>query len=158
MIRRNLDKKKILAQQLYLQGNPQNQIAEALEVSPVTISNWAKKGKWNEAKQNQHISTADIATRTLIQANRILKTLEDLELTDNATLDIANKTMQNLNNLIVSLNKISKEPTAVMVVDVFDSYDKYLEKRAEYDPEVDKEFIIKERKFQNLYILEHYSK
>lgn len=59
------------AYKLYLQGVPQNTIAEVLDVTPQTIGNWSKKYNW-EAKRmeaNNFKETSAEKIRGLIQHN-----------------------------------------------------------------------------------------
>ena len=66
----SIDRKEF-AENLFMQGMPQNSIAEKVGVSANTIGKWAKDGCWGEKRAAQTLTRKEVV-------NNVLRSLNDL--------------------------------------------------------------------------------
>ena len=70
--------KQILAQTLYLSGkHTQKAIAELTGVTEKTIGKWAVEGKWEEMRQLQTVTKAELLKEAYSQLSKINKKIKD---------------------------------------------------------------------------------
>lgn len=71
MTKAETEKKKGLARSLYMSGMEQNEIAEKVDVSRVTVSKWCAQGGWKEARAAKSVTRPELV-------NKLLQTIDTL--------------------------------------------------------------------------------
>jgi transposase len=91
-----------LARILYIQGYSQKDIAERLEVSEVSVSNWKKKGCWDNLKTNllnsRHERLGELYNE-LAEFNRMVKDKEGYKICDSKEADARRKLIADISEL-----------------------------------------------------------
>lgn len=99
MSKKNIEE---LARILYLQGYVQKDIAERLEVSEVSVSNWKKKGCWDNLKTNllnsRHERLGELYNE-LAEFNRMVKEKDGYKICDSKEADARRKLIADISEL-----------------------------------------------------------
>lgn len=99
MSKKNIEE---LARILYLQGYVQKDIAERLEVSEVSVSNWKKKGAWDTLKTNllnsRHERLGELYNE-LAEFNRMVKEKDGYKICDSKEADARRKLIADISEL-----------------------------------------------------------
>ena len=132
------EKKKSLARSLYLSGMEQNEIAEKVEVSRVTISRWVNNEGWKEARAAKNISRPELV-------NKLLLTIDGM---------IENVNKSNDPTLVGSLETLDKKANVIDAIEVFMAFNRWIQDQASYDPEITPELIKAINKYQNKFLME----
>ena len=143
------EKRKSLARALYLSGMEQQEIAEKVEVSRVTISKWAQAGGWKEARAAKSITRPELV-------NKLLLTIDTLITQVNASDDpslIAGLGDQ-LAKLSAVIENLDRKANVVDAIEVFMAFSTWIEYRSSIDPELTPELIRAINRYQDLYITE----
>ncbi|MDP2723195.1 MAG: terminase [Bacteroidales bacterium] len=134
------ENKKELAYLLYLQGITQKEILERVGIgSSRTLTSWIQKGGWKEKVAAKTITRTELINRTLMKINELLAGDGEIE---------ADK----LSKLAALVEKLDKQDSPVVIMDVLIAFGQWMQSRASIDPEVSLEFIKKINKYQDLYI------
>ena len=143
----SIDRKEF-AENLFMQGMPQNSIAEKVGVSANTIGKWAKDGCWGEKRAAQTLTRKE-------DVNNVLRSLNDLAIKLGAA-DLAQVggLADQIAKLTSTISKLDKETSVVDFIECFMAFGRWLEYQAETDPEITAEFRKLVNKYQNKYILE----
>lgn len=143
------EKKKALARSLYLAGMEQNEIAEKVEVSRVTISKWCNTEGWKEARAAKNITRPELVNKLLLTIDKLITEVNESE---DPTLiaGLGDK----LSKLSAVIEKLDKKANVVDAIEVFMAFSKWLEYRATIDPTVTPELIKTINKFQDMYLTE----
>ena len=128
MTKAELENKKQLGRSLYLSGMDQQEIAERLGVSRVTISNWCSREGWKEARAAS-VNQSDDPT--------LIGSLAD-----------------KLSKLSAVVEKLDKKANVVDAVEVFMAFNKWLQYNSEFDPEITPDLIKAINKYQNKFLME----
>lgn len=152
MKKSELENKKSLGRSLYLSGMEQQEIAERLGVSRVTISNWAAKEGWKEARAAKNITRPELVNKLLLSIDQLISTVNQ---SDNPALigSLADK----LSKLSSVVEKLDKKANVVDAIEVFMAFNKWLQFNAQYDPEITPELIKAINKYQNQFLMEKMS-
>ena len=144
----NIERKEF-AETLYMQGVPQNAIAEKVGTSANTINRWVKEGSWAEKRAAQSLTRKEVVNNVLRSVNKLAEKLGEVE-------DISSDSgiADQLSKLSATINKLDKEASVVDFVECFMAFGRWLEYQAETDPEITAEFRKMVNKYQNKYILE----
>ena len=147
--REQSEKKKSLARSLYLGGMEQNEIAEKVDVSRVTISKWCASGGWKEARAAKSVTRPELV-------NKLLLTIDTLITQVNGSGDPAliAGLGDKLANLSAVIEKLDKKANVVDTIEVFMAFSKWLEDRSQTDPAVTPELMKVINKYQDMYITE----
>lgn len=140
--------KKEFAEALFMQGMPQNSIAEKVGVSANTIGKWAKDGCWGEKRAAMTITRKSLQNELLSAIKDKIDELRDLDISKSG------KVVDQLVKLSATIERLDKEASAVDFIECFIAFGKWLEYQAETDPEITAEFRRMVNKYQNKYILE----
>lgn len=140
--------KKEFAEALFMQGMPQNSIAEKVGVSANTIGKWAKDGCWGEKRAAMTITRKSLQNELLSAIKDKIDELRDLDISKSG------KVVDQLVKLSATIERLDKEASAVDFIECFITFGKWLEYQAETDPEITAEFRKMVNKYQNKYILE----
>lgn len=149
MTKAELENKKQLGRTLYMSGMDQQEIAERLVVSRVTISNWCTKEGWKEARAAKNITRPELVNKLLLTIDQLI---ESVNKSDDPTLigSLADK----LSKLSAVVEKLDKKANVVDAIEVFMAFNKWLQYNAEFDPEITPELIKAINKYQNQFLME----
>lgn len=143
------EKRKSLARALYLSGMEQQEIAEKVEVSRVTISKWAQAGGWKEARAAKSITRPELVNKLLLTIDTLIT---QVNASDDPTLiaGLGDK----LAKLSAVIEKLDRKANVVDAIEVFMAFSKWIEYRSSIDPELTPELIRAINRYQDLYITE----
>jgi len=143
------EKKKSLARSLYLSGMEQNEIAEKVEVSRITISRWGKNEGWKEARAAKNISRPELVNKLLLTIDGMI---ENVNKSNDPTLvgSLADK----LSKLSSTIEKLDKKANVIDAIEVFMAFNRWIQDQASYDPEITPELIKAINKYQNKFLME----
>lgn len=149
MTKAETEKKKSLARSLYLAGMEQNEIAEKVEVSRVTISKWCNAGGWKEARAAKNVTRPELVNKLLLTIDKLITEVNESE--DPSLIAGLGDKLAKLSSVI---EKLDKKANVVDAIEVFMAFSKWLEYRATIDPSVTPELIKTINKFQDMYLTE----
>lgn len=149
MTKSELENKKQLGRALYLSGMEQQEIAERLGVSRVTISNWSNKEGWKEARAAKNITRPELVNKLLLTIDQLITSVNQ---SDDPTLigSLADK----LSKLSAVVEKLDRKANVVDAVEVFMAFNKWLQYNSEFDPEITPELMKAINKYQNQFLME----
>ena len=149
MTKAELENKKQLGRSLYMSGMEQQEIAERLGVSRVTISNWCTKEGWKEARAAKNITRPELVNKLLLTIDQLI---ENVNKSNDPTLigSLADK----LSKLSAVVEKLDKKANVVDAIEVFMAFNKWLQYNAEFDPEITPELMKTINKYQNQFLME----
>lgn len=149
MTKAETEKKKSLARSLYLAGMEQNEIAEKVEVSRVTISKWCNAGGWKEARAAKNVTRPELVNKLLLTIDKLITEVNESE--DPSLIAGLGDKLAKLSSVI---EKLDKKANVVDAIEVFMAFSKWLEYRSTIDPTVTPELIKTINKFQDMYLTE----
>lgn len=149
MTKKDIERKKSLARSLYLAGMEQQEIAEKVEVSRVTISKWCTSEGWKEARAAKSITRQELV-------NKLLVTIDTLITQVNVSGDptLAAGLGDKLAKISSVIERLDKKANVVDAIEVFMAFSKWLEFRSQTDPTVTPELMRIINKYQDMYITE----
>lgn len=149
MTKAETENKKQLGRSLYLSGMEQQEIAERLGVSRVTISNWCTKEGWKEARAAKNITRPELVNKLLLTIDQLITSVNQSE---DPTLigSLADK----LSKLSAVVEKLDKKANVVDAIEVFMAFNRWIQDQASYDPEITPELIKTINKYQNKFLME----
>ena len=108
MTKAELENKKQLGRSLYMSGMEQQEIAERLGVSRVTISSWCTKEGWKEARAAKSITRPELVNKLLLTIDQLI---ENVNKSNDPTLigSLADK----LSKLSAVVEKLDKKANVV---------------------------------------------
>ncbi len=149
MTKAETEKKKSLARSLYLAGMEQNEIAEKVDVSRVTISKWCNAEGWKEARAAKNVTRPELVNKLLLTIDKLITEVNESE--DPSLMAGLGDKLAKLSSVI---EKLDKKANVVDAIEVFMAFSKWLEYRATIDPTVTPELIKTINKFQDMYLTE----
>lgn len=149
MTKAETEKKKSLARSLYLAGMEQNEIADKVEVSRVTISKWCNAGGWKEARAAKNVTRPELVNKLLLTIDKLITEVNESE-APSLIAGLGDK----LAKLSSVIEKLDKKANVVDAIEVFMAFSKWLEYRSTIDPTVTPELIKTINKFQDMYLTE----
>lgn len=149
MTKAETEKKKSLSRSLYLAGMEQNEIAEKVEVSRVTISKWCNAEGWKEARAAKNVTRPELVNKLLLTIDKLITEVNESE--DPSLIAGLGDKLAKLSSVI---EKLDKKANVVDAIEVFMAFSKWLEYRATIDPSVTPELIKTINKFQDMYLTE----
>lgn len=151
--KKELESKKELARMYYMNGETQKVIAQKVEVSEQTISNWVDKEGWAARRAGVNITRPELVNKSLIALNRILDQVYESD-----DLDMMSSLPDKLAKFASAIEKLDKKANIVSTIDVFMAFSKWIHYRASFDPDVTPELLRAINKYQDIYINEHLGK
>ena len=127
----------------------QNEIAEKVEVSRVTISKWCNADGWKEARAAKNVTRPELVNKLLLTIDKLITEVNESE--DPSLLAGLGDKLAKLSSVI---EKLDKKANVVDAIEVFMAFSKWLEYRATIDPSVTPELIKTINKFQDMYLTE----
>lgn len=149
MTKAETEKKKSLARSLYMAGMEQQEIADKVEVSRVTVSKWAGAEGWKEARAAKNVTRPELVNKLLLTIDTLITQVN--ESNDPALIAGLGDKLAKLSSVI---EKLDKKANVVDAIEVFMAFSKWIECRSSIDPEVTPELIKAINKYQDLYITE----
>ena len=149
MTKSEIENKKQLGRALYLSGMDQQEIAERLGVSRVTISNWCTKEGWKEARAAKNITRPELVNKLLLTIDQLITSVNQSNNPD-MIAGLADK----FSKLSAVVEKLDKKANVVDAVEVFMAFNKWLQYNSEFDPEITPELIKAINKYQNQFLME----
>ena len=140
MTKKEIEKNRELARLYYMSGEAQNVIAERIGVSSNTISRWVTTLGWDTQRAAKKI------TRTEVAAKMLRKLSE--------RLDSEDWTPDELAKAASAIEKLDKKNNVVTIIEVFASYNNWLNSRMRLDPELTPELVQVMTKYQDLFVAE----
>lgn len=155
MTKAELERKKDLARTLYISsGLEQIEIANKLGVSRVTISKWCNANGWKEARAAKTVSRPEIIRKLLFAANTLLD-----KVNASGNLELIDSLGDKLSKLTAAIDKLDKsQANVVAAIEVFMAFSKWLEFRAQTDPDISPELIKAINKYQDKFLIESMNK
>lgn len=147
MTKAETEKKKSLARTLYMAGLGQNEIADKVDVSRVTVSKWCNTEGWKEARAAKNVTRPELVNKLLLTIDTLITQVNDSK--DPALVAGLGDKLAKLSAVI---EKLDKKSNVVDVIEVFMAFSKWIEFRSTVDPEVTPELIKAINKYQDLYI------
>ena len=147
MTKAETEKKKSLARKLYMAGLGQNEIADKVDVSRVTVSKWCNTEGWKEARAAKNVTRPELVNKLLLTIDTLITQVNDSK--DPALVAGLGDKLAKLSAVI---EKLDKKANVVDVIEVFMAFSKWIEFRSTVDPEVTPELIKAINKYQDLYI------
>ena len=149
MKKAEVENKKSLARSLYMAVMEQQEIAEKVGVSRVTVSKWCTAEGWKEARAAKSISRPELV-------NKLLVAIDNLIAQVNASGDpeaigtLADK----LAKLSATIEKLDKKANVIDAIEVFMAFNRWIQDQASYDPQITPELIKAINKYQNKFLME----
>jgi len=149
MKKKESDKLKSLARNLFINGAPMVEIADKLNVSRATISRWKEAESWQEARAAKNITRPELVNKLLLSIDNLIQQCQEKE--DPLLLgSLADK----LYKFASAIEKLDKKANVVDTIEVFMAFSRWMEYRAQTDPEITPELLKTFNKYQDLYIAE----
>ena len=147
MTKAETEKKKSLARTLYMAGLGQNEIADKVDVSRVTVSKWCNTEGWKEARAAKNVTRPELVNKLLLTIDTLITQVNDSK-DPTLVAGLGDK----LAKLSAVIEKLDKKANVVDAIEVFMTFSKWIEFRSTVDPEVTPELIKAINKYQDLYI------
>lgn len=149
MTKADTERKKSLARSLYLAGMEQQEIAEKVDVSRVTVSKWCNAEGWKEARAAKSVTRPELVNKLLLTIDTLITQVNDSN--DPELMAGLGDKLAKLSSVI---EKLDKKANVVDAIEVFMAFSKWLEYRSQTDPSVTPELMRTINKFQDMYITE----
>ena len=130
-------------------GMEQNEMAEKVGVSRVTLSKWATAGGWKEARAAKNVTRPELVNKLLLTIDTLITQVNESN-DPNLIAGLGDK----LAKLSAVIEKLDKKANVVDTIEVFMAFSKWIEYRSSIDPEVTPELIKAINKYQDMYITE----
>lgn len=143
---------KEFAELLYMQGTPQNVIAEKVGVSKNTIGAWVAAGCWAEKKVAQTLTRKQVVNNVLRSINNVAEKIGKAD--DTALLGCSS---DQLAKMAATIKTLDKDVSVVDYMECFMVFGRWLEQRSEFDPEVTAELRKTVNDLQDKFVVEQLS-
>lgn len=141
MGRKTATHKKELAYLLYMSGTPIKEILDRTAIkSNATINNWIQDEGWNEKRAARTVSRTELVSKTLSKINELLD------------IDAKDFPADQLSKLASLIEKLDKQDSPILIMDVFMEFSKWLQNRSTTDKAVTLEFMKQLNQLQDVYI------
>jgi hypothetical protein len=147
MTKAELEKKKKLARTLYMAGKDQNEIADQIDISRQTLSKWANQEGWKEQRAATSVTRPELV-------NKLLHSIDTLITDVNASGDAAKIAGlgDKLAKMSAVIEKLDKKANVVDAIEVFMAFSKWMQFRAQKDPNITPELLKTFNYYQDLFI------
>ncbi|HOU67604.1 MAG TPA: terminase [Paludibacteraceae bacterium] len=145
--KKELEEKKVLARQLYMQGTLQNDISDRVGVSKNTVCRWVDDGKWATIRAGVQITRPELVNKALGAVNKLLD-----QIYESQDPELICKLPDQLAKFASFIDKLDKQANVVSTIDVFIAFEKWIEHRASFDSEITEDFLQTLRKYHNIYV------
>ena len=149
MTKAEIEKKKSLARTLYLSGMEQQDIADMVDVSRVTISKWCTAEGWKEARAAKSVTRPELVNKLLLTIDALITQVNNSG--DPMAMAGLGDKLAKLSSVI---EKLDKKANVVDIIEVSMKFSKWLEFRAKSDPTITTELMKAINHLQDLFIME----
>lgn len=153
MTKKELENKKQLARQYYMQGLLQNDIAAKVGVSKNTVCRWVDSERWATIRAGVQITRPELVNKALGAVNKLLDRIYESN-----DPELICRLPDQLAKFASFIDKLDKKANIVSTIDVFIAFEKWIEHRASFDSEITEEFLNALRKYHNIFVQESMSK
>jgi len=141
MGRKTAEHKKELAYLLYMSNTPIKEILDRTSIkSNATINKWIQEEGWKEKRAARTISRQELVNKTLMKINELLE------------LEAKDFPADQLSKLASLIEKLDKQDSPILIMDVFMEFSKWLQNRSTTDKTVTLEFMKQLNHLQDIYI------
>lgn len=147
MTKAEIEKKRSLARTLFMAGMEQQEIAEKVEVSRVTISKWVNAEGWKEQRAAASITRPELVNKLLITIDLLIS-----QVNESGSPEQVAALGDRLAKLSSVIEKLDKKANVVDAIEVFMAFSKWLQFRAQNDPNITPELLRTFNYYQNLFI------
>lgn len=147
MNKAELERKKNLARTLYMAGKEQIEIAEQIEVSRVTVSKWVNAEGWKEQRAAASITRPELVNKLLITIDLLIS-----QVNESGSPEQVAALGDRLAKLSSVIEKLDKKANVVDAIEVFMAFSKWLQFRAQNDPNITSELLRTFNYYQDLFI------
>lgn len=147
MNKAELERKKKLARTLYMAGKEQIEIAEQIEVSRVTVSKWVNAEGWKEQRAAASITRPELVNKLLITIDLLIS-----QVNESGSPEQVAALGDRLAKLSSVIEKLDKKANVVDAIEVFMVFSKWLQFRAQNDPNITPELLRTFNYYQDLFI------
>ncbi|MCE9106572.1 terminase gpP N-terminus-related DNA-binding protein [Bacteroides pyogenes] len=150
--KKEADNKKELARILYMNGENQQEIADKVSVSRVTVNRWVNENGWKELRAAKAVTRPELINKLLLSIDRILeKANEDAD--PEALAGLGDK----LSKVASAIEKLDKKANVVDTIEVCISFGKWVERRIGIDKEVTHDTAKQLNRLQDIFINEQFN-
>jgi hypothetical protein len=153
MNKSEIERKKEFARALFMSGTPQEQIADKVGVSRVTISKWSSAEGWKETRAARNITRPELVNKLLATIDRLIEQVSSSG-DDSQLAGLGDK----LAKLASVIQKLDKQAGVVDSVEVFMAFNKWLQFRSATDPDVTPELVKAINRLQDKFLTEAINK
>ena len=147
MNKAELERKKKLARTLYMAGKEQIEIAEQIEVSRVTVSKWVNAEGWKEQRAAASITRPELVNKLLLTIDLLIS-----QVNESGSPEQVAALGDRLAKLSSVIEKLDKKANVVDAIEVFMAFSKWLQFRAQNDPNITPELLRTFNYYQDLFI------
>ena len=147
MNKAEFERKKKLARTLYMAGKEQIEIAEQIEVSRVTVSKWVNAEGWKEQRAAASITRPELVNKLLITIDLLIS-----QVNESGSPEQVAALGDRLAKLSSVIEKLDKKANVVDAIEVFMAFSKWLQFRAQNDPNITPELLRTFNYYQDLFI------
>jgi uncharacterized protein YjcR len=145
LTKKEIETKKVIAYAMYMANEDNKVIAETLEVTAKTITDWVTAGKWKTKRSAGTITRDQLVNKCLAALEKILEkaTEEDADMT---------KLPDDLIKMANTIEKLDKKDNVVNNINSFTGFNNYLLNRMKDDSNLTAEKVKEINKLQNDYV------
>lgn len=153
MTKKDTQQKKELAKLYFMQGTPQNEIAEKVGISKQTINKWVQDSGWSQQRAAQNITRTELVNKLLLTMDSLITQVQQ---SDDPKLlaSLGDK----LSKLSSTIEKLDKKASVVNHIETFMAFGKWLQYRSEWDSDITPELLKAINHYQDLFISENIAK
>ncbi|MBR4804535.1 MAG: DUF1804 family protein [Bacteroidales bacterium] len=152
-MKKELQQKKELARMYFMQGTPQNEIAERIGISKQTVNRWVADGKWTEERAARSITRTEIVNKLLLSIDSLINEVNQSN--DPKLLASLGDKLSKLSSVI---ERLDKKASVATFIETFMAFGKWLQYRSTWDTEITPELLKSINHYQDLFIAEQISK
>ena len=153
MTKKEIEERKALARQYYMNCMTQKEIAEKTGISKPSICRWVETERWATVRAGVQITRPELVNKALGAVNKLLD-----QIYESNDPELICKLPDQLAKFASFIEKLDKKANVVSTIDVFIAFEKWIEHRASYDSEITPEFMNALRKYHNMFVQESLSK
>lgn len=152
MKKADLQRKKYIAHTLYMAGKEQQDIAEQIQISRVTISKWVNQEGWKEQRAAKNITRSEIVNKLLNSIDKLVSQVNDSNDPDKMA-GLGDR----LAKMAAVIEKLDKKANVVDAIEVFMAFSNWMQFRAQTDSNITPELLKTFNYYQDLFISEKMS-
>lgn len=152
MGKKEIDNKKELARILYMNGENQQDIAEKVGVSRVTINKWVQTLGWKERRAAKAVTRPELINKLLLSIDSMLDKAAVIDNPEQMA-GLGDK----LSKIAAAIEKLDKKANVVDTVEVCIAFGKWVEHRIGTDKEITPELAKIINRLQDQFINEQFN-